>query len=238
MQFCFALPLAALILVSTAEAAVTTATFDNLDEGIYGTTLNDPLSGIVVHDIASLTQIATIDDVQPSEGFLFVSGNYLTTNGYVPGPGGGESGFSSLAIDLPAAAQNASLDLLYINLTTNRTITLNGLNSSGQVVATVSASIPGAFLPARDARLTISSAARDIVSLSLVAGADLNDTVGFGGGIDNVTFDATPEPAALALVVLAPLMIGRQRRRSEPSRLRLTMRGDADLRAHLPQRAR
>lgn len=213
MHYRFVLPCAALALAAAAAgAATTTATFDELGEGFYGSTLLDPLSAIRVHDIVSASQTVCIDDTQPSDGYFYASGNYLTTNGYVPGPGGAIGKFTSLLIDLPELAQNASVDVIYLSLYANQTLTLNGLDAGGQVVATSSSTVTAALLPARDLRLVIASGSRNITTLSLTTTANLDAPDGFGDAIDNVTFDATPEPVSLSLLALAPLLMRRGRR--------------------------
>lgn len=188
------------------------ATFDSFSEGFSGTTITD--GGITFFDLderLSPEQIPytfSIEGTTASQlGSSFSAPNYLTTEGFVPGPDPSFGRFGSARITTGKVEQAASLELFSQQpfSPSDNILTLEA-SLDGNLVASKSAALTDFEVvgtsPLLHKTLAVSGVAFD--ELRLVASGPDDDGVAFIG-IDNVS--VVPEPTS-TLGVLAFAALG------------------------------
>ena len=186
-------------LGSPALAAI--ATFDSSSEGVLGTTITD--GGITFFDLderLSPDQLPYTFSVESTTaeqlGSSFSASNYLTTGGFVPGPGLSFGRFGSARITTGRVEQSASLELFsQLFSPSGNILTLEALLDGNRVASNSVALADFEVIgngPLLHKTLAVSDVAFD--ELRLVASGPNDDGVAFIG-IDNVR--AVPEPSSI-----------------------------------------
>lgn len=199
-------------LASPTLAAI--ATFDSFSEGFSGTTITD--GGITFFDLderLSPKQLAytfSIESTTASQlGSSFSAPNYLTTEGFVPGPYVSFGRFGSARITTGKVEQAASLEVFSQQpfFPSNNILTLEA-SLDGNLVASNSAALADFDVVGTSSllheTLAVSGVAFD--ELRLVASGPDDDGVAFIG-IDNVR--VVPEPTSvLGILAFGALGVG------------------------------
>ncbi len=179
---------------------------ENFPEGSLGTKpFTDPLSGIRFSEPTAIGGNYIIEFAGQTPNLPTISpGNYLKSNGYVPGPGYSASPNTGFTVTLPTLAQHISFDFLYVD-DGGGSLTVQAFSTTGQLVAQHSLSPPVASFV--EGHFDLSSATVDIHFFKMRSTLD-------GIGYDNIAF-IVPEPFAgsilAALAMLAAISRGHQR---------------------------
>jgi hypothetical protein len=182
-----------------AEASIyLNANFDDLTEGSEGSSFSD--GGISFSDINERIPDFTggTFDIQATTASLpgFSPPNYLTFDGFAPGPAAYSFGrFGSATIGFAGIGSFASMDIFGFGTSSSNTLTLEGL-SGGNVVESDTVTFYSTSQGVVYRPLSISGT---FDSLQLTAaGPDNNGTDFFG--MDNVNITIVPEPPVGGLV--------------------------------------
>lgn len=189
-----------LVWSAPAKAIPLTATFDSFSEGDSFFSFTD--GGITFSNLDERLPGPTpghfsIESTTNSLlGPTFSPPNYLTTEGFTPGPGASFGRFGSTLITPNISGTAASLDIFGFGGSPN-TLTLEAL-LNGSIVASDSISF-GSVHTVMSWNLTVSNTLFD--RLNLVATGPKDDGVVFIG-IDNLSIAPVPEPSTLYLLLL------------------------------------
>ena len=180
--------------------------FESYPEGFLDFTFTDPSTGIVFLDGRRQGEpvIFAIENGGPPPGLPgWFFGNWLAGGGFAPGPGPSMPANFGFSGRFPQSVQTASLDVTASLISAGGSVTLEGLNAGGTVVATASHPVTG--FTGQTFGMSVTSAAGDIRSIRLVPN-NVFDVA------DNI---AIPEPGAATVIVgagAASLLACRKRR--------------------------
>lgn len=196
---------AALLVVALAAHAMGSgvATFENFSEGDkFFHAFADPHSGIVFSDATGPNPgVFVIEFAGPTPGLPNTTpGNFLSSGGWVPGPGIGlvfEFGFRGV---LPKPADSLSMDVIYAT-DPGALLLLEAFDENDSLISSTAQTPPfGFFL---ETQISVTSPAPNIHSFRITA-TDMY------AGYDNIAF--VPEPAFGAWAgTLAIVLCGRRR---------------------------
>jgi len=206
----------AFFLVSTEVRAVVqveqtrVADFENFSEGrTFRSDFTDPVSGIRFYDQVSLSSSFVIEYMGTYPGSAnaphMVPGQYLGTNGYSSGPGGGVGPSKGFKGQLPDPAKKVGTYILFFSEEAT-IIQMLGFNDSGQIVANSSIDVP-AFTWFQELYISAESANYDIRRFWLLTPSNT-----LSMGWDKVSYTYLPEPATAALLIPLAMLTARRRR--------------------------
>jgi hypothetical protein len=206
----FAAPALAALLVCACVAARAQAqvvNFESYPEGFLDFTFTDPSTGVFFFDGRRQGDpvIFAIENGGPPPGLPgWFFGNWLAGGGFAPGPGPSMPANFGFSARFPQSVSTASLDVTASLISAGGSVTLEGLNAGGSVVATTSHPVTG--FTGQTFAISVTSPAGDIRSIRLVPN-NVFDVA------DNI---AIPEPSCGAVIIasLASLMARRGRRLS------------------------
>ena len=201
---------AALALVAVVPAAAPAragtilANFESYAEGSLGAAgFTDAASGIRFSEATAFGHNYVIEATTVARPALpsITPGHYLESNGYSPGDGISVSPITGFTLLLPGVADEVSLDFVYVGL---GSLTVDGFNVAGALVATTTVTPPGGTFV--EGHLTLTSPAGDISKVKLVPAQ-------ISIGYDNIRANLVPEPAGLTLILLSAggFVVGRRR---------------------------
>lgn len=195
-----------LTCIFSANANVLVADFDNLSEGLVGTTIQD--GGLTFSGLETYTDFSTgnltIDNVSRDAQFASSNGpNCLLFGGYCPGPYGSSGRFGSMNVSFDGIASSVSMHLFISGASASQNILTLQAFRNGTVTAQTVLDVPDVegLYPMS---LMISDSVFD--NLRLVAsGPDQDGAVLMA--LDQVQVTLIPEPTALLLLGVGGLLI-------------------------------
>lgn len=192
--------LSALILLSVCRVAapqVSVVDFEGYSEGVLDFTFTDPTTGVFFSDARrqgeTVRFVIEYGGPPPGQPGWF-GGNSLVGGGWAPGPSPSRPANFAFAARFPSPVPSVVMDVNANAITTTGSVSLEGLDSSGGVVASSTHPVTGGL--GQIFPLSVSSPTSNIASIRLVPNNVFN-------AVDNIAF--IPEPASLGLLASGAL---------------------------------
>ena len=185
--------------------------FESYPEGVLDFSFTDAPTGVFFSDARRQGDVVrfVIEDGGPPPGSpQWFPGMSLVGGGYAPGPSASRPANFSFAARFPYAVRSASLDVNASLISSPGSVTLEGLDTTGAVVAT--STMPVTSFVGQTFTMSLDTTSDVIRSIRLVPNNVFD-------AADNLAFVPEPATAMIAVVAAAPLLARRRRRRRRRS---------------------